>query len=303
VVEHLTFNQRVDGSIPSGLTNQQAAIPQAKDLVVTVITPTYNQAQYIAACIDSVLGQTHRAIEYLIFDACSNDGTDQVVTRYLGDSRVRYIRERDRGQSNAINKGFDLATGDIVCWLNSDDFFYDSKVLEKICGFFAQNPGVDAVTGDGYLAGADGALLSPLMAERDRVNARGMAIADYFMQPSTFWRRNDIRLDEGLSYAFDWKFFVAMYKAGKSLSYLPGYFAVYRPHEASKTTQDSAHRRHEICHVLDFAGAGLPQRIWCRIIYGLYVLSESLRLPPLKTFARLANGAMRRVSRGYVYSC
>src|SRR3954464_6613987 len=114
--------------------------PSGTALRVTVITPTYNQAPYIAACIESVLSQSHRNIEYLIYDALSNDGTEAVVANYLSDTRIRYVRERDGGQSNAINKGFDAATGDIVCWLNSDDFFYDSTVLERVCAFFADNP-------------------------------------------------------------------------------------------------------------------------------------------------------------------
>jgi glycosyltransferase involved in cell wall biosynthesis len=275
----------------------------AESLRVTVITPTYNQAQYIAACVESVLGQTHRNIEYLIYDACSNDGTDTVLARYLLDSRIRYIRARDDGQSDAINKGLDAATGDIVCWLNSDDFFFDDTVLSQVCSFFEKNPGVHAITGDGYLANVEGALVMPLTAKRDRISALGMAIADYFIQPSTFWRRNDLRLDKGLSFAFDWKFFVTMYRAGMSVVYLPTCLSVYRPHAASKTMQDSARRRWEICHVLEFAGATLAQRCWCRIVYCLYALSERLRFPPLKTVARIANIAMRRITLGRVFSC
>jgi len=275
----------------------------ADGLRVTVITPTYNQAQYIAACIDSVLRQTHCNIEYLIYDALSDDGTDAILAPYLSDPRIRYIRERDQGQSDAINKGLDAATGDIVCWLNSDDFFFDDTVLSQVCSFFSQNPGVDAVTGDGYLASVDGALVTPLTAERDRVNAWGMAIADYFMQPSTFWRRNNLRLDKGLSFTFDWKFFVTMYRTGMSIAYLPAYLSVYRPHDASKTTQDSARRRWEVWHVVEFAGASLAQRYWCWTVYGLYALSERLHFPLLKTLTWMANAAMRRVTLGRVFSC
>lgn len=277
--------------------------PSAASLRVTVITPTFNQAPYIAACIESVLGQSHRDIEYLIYDALSNDGTEGVVANYLSDPRIRYVRERDHGQSNAINKGFDAATGDIVCWLNSDDFFYDNSVLERVCTFFAAHPGTDAITGDGWLATVDGKLASPLMAEQRSINARGMAVADYFMQPATFWRRSPLRLDESLSFTFDWKFFVALYRAGNAISYVPGFFAVYRPHEASKTTQDSARRRWEVCHVVEFAGASLAQRAWCRLVFGLYALSEALRFPPLKRLTWLANAAMRRLSFGRVFSC
>jgi glycosyltransferase involved in cell wall biosynthesis len=284
-------------------TDLQSSNPTADALQVTVITPTYNQAQYIAACIESILGQTHRNIQYLVYDALSNDGTEAIVARYLSDPRMYYARAADKGQSDAINKGFQAATGDIVCWLNSDDFFFDDTVLERVCTFFARNPGVDVITGDGYLANENGTLAGPLMAKRNRINAEHTAIADYFMQPSTFWRRNDLRLDETLSYTFDWKFFVAMYRAGKSVAYLPGYFSVYRPHQASKTTQDGARRRWEVCHVVEFAGANLVQRSWCRIVYGLYALSETFQLPALKSATRMVNGMMRRISFGRVFSC
>jgi glycosyltransferase involved in cell wall biosynthesis len=283
------------------LSNQDATAGDS--LQVTVITPTYNQAQYIAACIESVLGQGHRNIQYLIYDACSNDGTEAVVAKHLADPRVRHFRERDCGQADAINKGLAAATGDIVCWLNSDDFFYDATVLDQVCRYFAANPGVDVITGDGYLAASDGTPVAPLMAVPGRINARGMAIADYFMQPSTFWRRNDLRLDQGLTFTFDWKFFVTMFRAGKVVRYMPAYLSVYRPHEASKTTQDSARRRWEVCQVLDFAGATLAQRGWCRTVYGLYALSEALCFPPLKALARMANGVARRVSLNRVFSC
>jgi glycosyltransferase involved in cell wall biosynthesis len=281
----------------------RVSVSAADCLRVTVITPTFNQAQFIAACIDSVLRQTHRNIEYLIYDALSNDGTDANLAPYLSDSRIRYIRACDEGQSDAINKGLDAATGDIVCWLNSDDFLFDDTVLSQVCEFFVQNPDIDAITGNGYLANVDGALVTPLIAKRDCINARRMANADYFMQPSTFWRRNDLRLDKTLSFTFDWKFFVTMYKAGMSIAYLPAYLSVYRPHEASKTKQDSALRRWEVCHVVEFAGAAPAQRCWCRIVYGLYALSERLRFPLLKTITWTANAVMRRITRGRVFSC
>ena len=176
-------------------------------------------------------------------------------------------------------------------------------MLERVCAFFASHPGTDAITGDGWLATVEGRLASPLMAEQKNINARGMAVADYFMQPATFWRKNPLRLDESLSFTFDWKFFVALYRAGKAISYAPGFFAVYRPHEASKTTQDSARRRWEVCHVVEFAGAGPAQRAWCRLIYGVYALSERLGFAPLKRLAWIANAVMRRLSFGRVFSC
>ena len=273
------------------------------DILVTVITPTYNQAKYIAACIESVLGQSYRNIEYLIFDACSDDGTEAVVGKYLGDARVRYVRERDNGQANAINKGLSQSRGDIICWLNSDDFFFDSEVLDKVCQIFAARSDVDVVTGDGYLAAEDGSLVSPLVvANPATLSAGGMATSYYIMQPATFWRRSELRLDENFIFAFDWKFFAQMFRECRPVYYLHEYLAVYRPHEASKTTQDNARRKYEGWLVLKFAGASPLQAGWAYLIYALYHASEKSRLPLLKSGAHFINRVMRVLSGGRIFS-
>jgi glycosyltransferase involved in cell wall biosynthesis len=272
-------------------------------LLVTVITPTYNQARYIAACIETVLSQTHRNIEYLIFDACSNDGTDAIVGKYLGDARIRYVREHDNGQASAINKGFAQSRGAIVCWLNSDDFFYDNQVLDKVCRIFASRPDVDIVTGDGYLAAEDGSLISPLVpADPATLSAAGMATSYYIVQPATFWRRSNLRLDETLTFAFDWKFFAVMFRERRPVHYLHDYLAVYRPHKASKTTQDSARRKYEVWQVLRFAGASPLQSGWAHFIYSLYAASEKSGLTLLKSSAHFLNRVMRIISGGRIFS-
>jgi glycosyltransferase involved in cell wall biosynthesis len=274
------------------------------DLLVTVITPTRNQACYIAQCVESVLGQTHRNIQYLIYDACSTDDTDKVLARYIGDPRIVYRREPDGGQSDAINKGLEAARGDIVCWLNSDDFFFDCHVLAKVCGVFAANAKIDVVTGDGYLADADGTLAEPIVvADASRISHAATRIADNFLQPATFWRRNEVRLDNRMHFVLDWRFFLDLYRTGRSFHYLPEYLAVYRLHDAGKTTQDSAARKREVCEMLGFAGAGPVPRAWAWLIYRLYALSEVLQLPAIKWLARSANIAMWYASMGRIFSC
>jgi len=277
---------------------------RSENLRVTIITPTYNQAQYIAQCIESVLQQTHRNIEYLIYDACSTDGTEQVIAPYLEDARITYRREPDNGQANAVNKGFDAATGDIVCWLNSDDFFFDSESLAKVCDIFAAHEKIDVVAGDGYAASADGVLVEQIViSDAARISYKATTITDNFLQPATFWRRNEIRLDEKLHFVLDWKFFLSLYQAGSSFYYLPEFLAVYRLHGASKTTQDSAARKNEVCEILRFSGASGAQRSWAWLIYRLYALSETLHIPAIKKIARFANIAMWRLSIGRIVSC
>jgi len=301
----MLFQQRAtDLTSPDGSASLSANARPVEALRVTVITPTYNQAPYIAQCIESVLQQTHRNIEYLIYDACSTDGTDRVIAPYLGDPRITYRREPDSGQANAINKGLDAAKGGIVCWLNSDDFFFDRETLAKVCGVFAACENIDVVTGDGYSASADGTLVAPIVVSNAaRISHRATSIADNFLQPATFWRRNELRLDESLHFVLDWKLFLCMHRIGRSFFYLPQFLAVYRLHGAGKTTQDSAARKREVCEVLRFSGAGGVQQGWAWVIYRLYALSEALRFPPIKMFARSVNIVMWYVSFGRIVSC
>ena len=91
--------------------------------LVTIVTPSYNQGQFIEETILSVLNQTYNNIQYIIIDGDSTDGTKKVLDKYKNRVDV-IISEKDKGQTDAINKGFKLAKGELVGWLNSDDIFY-----------------------------------------------------------------------------------------------------------------------------------------------------------------------------------
>lgn len=105
---------------------------------VSIITPSYNQGQFIEATIQSVLNQTYPNIEYILIDGGSTDDTMAVVDRYRDRIDI-VVHEKDNGQSDAINKGFRLATGDLVGWLNSDDILYPDGV-ERIVNLHRQHP-------------------------------------------------------------------------------------------------------------------------------------------------------------------
>ena len=99
---------------------------------ISVITPTKNQFRFIEETIISVLSQDYENIEYIIVDGGSTDGTQEIIRRY--DDSVTWISEPDQGQVDAINKGINMATGEILCYLNSDDL-YEPNTLKKV-GFF-----------------------------------------------------------------------------------------------------------------------------------------------------------------------
>ena len=110
-----------------------AHVSPMKSPLVTVVTPSYNQGRFIRATIESVLSQDYPNLEYIIMDGGSTDETAAVVNDYA--SRLTWISEKDRGQSHAINKGFRMAKGEIVSWLNSDDYIRSVQPLEADLSF------------------------------------------------------------------------------------------------------------------------------------------------------------------------
>jgi len=109
-----------------------------KDILITIVTPSYNQGQFIEATILSVLNQTHKNIQYIIVDGGSTDQTMEVVNKYKDQIDI-IIHEKDKGQTDAINKGFKLAKGELLGWINSDDILYPDCV-EKIVKAYLEKP-------------------------------------------------------------------------------------------------------------------------------------------------------------------
>jgi glycosyltransferase involved in cell wall biosynthesis len=104
---------------------------------ISIITPTLNRASYLERAILSVLSQNYPDLEYIVVDGGSNDGTLEILKKYSAE--VQYVSEKDRGQSDAINKGLRIASGDILGYINSDDE-YEPGALLHVGRFFQQNP-------------------------------------------------------------------------------------------------------------------------------------------------------------------
>ena len=105
---------------------------------VSIVTPSYNQGQFIEATIKSVLAQTYKNIEYIVIDGGSTDQTMEIVSKYRDQIDI-VVHEKDKGQSDAINKGFKAGTGDLVGWINSDDILYPDCV-ERIVNMYREHP-------------------------------------------------------------------------------------------------------------------------------------------------------------------
>ena len=273
--------------------------------LVSVITPSFNQGEFIGKTISSVLGQTYPHVEYLIIDGESTDETDEVVRSFIETHpQIRYVSEADDGQAHAINKGLSMANGEIVCWLNSDDYYWDEQVLTTVVDHFLKHSEVDLISGDGYAVDRDGSLLGPIsLPDPRRFSLRYLKLSDFILQPATFWRRRDLRLDEALNYTFDWKFFFDLFSSGTSCLYLRHYLACYRFHDASKTIGDTAARKWEVHQMARYTGAGLGQRVWTWLVFSGFWLTERTGVGVFRTIARGANFVMKQISGGWIYSC
>lgn len=125
-----------------------------KNPKISIITPSYNQSNYLEETILSVINQNYKNIEYIIIDGQSSDDSVNIIKKYQ-NNLTYWISEKDKGQSDAIHKGFQKATGDIICWLNSDDFFVQGA-LKNVANHFEKNPKVDILIGDGMYADKKG---------------------------------------------------------------------------------------------------------------------------------------------------
>lgn len=121
---------------------------------ITIITVCYNRKATIEKAIQSVLSQNYPDIEYIIIDGNSKDGTQEIIESYK-DRISKYISEPDKGMYDAINKGFQLATGDIIGLMHSDDEFYDRKAISRIAARFENDDTIDGVYGDGIYVSND----------------------------------------------------------------------------------------------------------------------------------------------------
>ena len=175
-----------------------------KEILVSIVTPSYNQGRFIEDTILSVKNQDYLNIEHIVVDGKSTDNTLKILKKYGGTYNMSWISEPDEGQSDAVNKGFEMAKGEVIGWLNSDDVYFYKDVIFYIVNQFKTLQDVDVIYGDDVFIGKDGTILSVNRVPNWNYNRllRGRSLP----QPATFLRRNVILenpINEKLKYSMD----------------------------------------------------------------------------------------------------
>lgn len=236
---------------------------------IQIVTPSYNQGEFIEESILSVISQKGDfSIDYVIVDGGSTDNSLDVIKKYdalikegkwpvqCRGIHYRWVSEKDNGQSDAINKGFSMAEGDIAAWLNSDDFYMPGAFAAAL-GAFQEDEALAMVYGDGELVGKSGNVKMEYDAEPVFDLWKLIHLYDFILQPSVFMRRQALKragyLDEKLHYIMDWELWIRLSRFGK-VRHLPERLSCARVYPEAKTQASGIKRWREIR--------------WCSITYG-----------------------------------
>jgi glycosyltransferase involved in cell wall biosynthesis len=228
------FEQYPPRELKTPASYSQGSLNAGANMTVAIVTPSYNHADYIGETIESVLSQNVEALSYHVQDGASTDRTADILDSYAG--RLTWDSQPDRGQTHAINLGFERVSGEIMAYLNSDDCLLPGTIA-YVQNYFANNPNVDIVYGhrifiDRYGLEVGRAVLPPHDSE-------AIKWADYIPQETMFWRRSVwdavAPFDESFNFALDWDFILRAADKGFRFVRLPRFLGAFRVHDQQKT--------------------------------------------------------------------
>jgi glycosyltransferase involved in cell wall biosynthesis len=239
---------------------------------ISIITPSFNQAEYLEKTIESVLSQNYPNLEYIVIDGGSTDGSLEIIKKY--SKKITYwVSEKDRGQSHAINKGFSRATGDIMAWINSDDIYLPGT-LKLVAGIFQSCPELSwitsapsTITPDGYINYMARTPIYVRFFIRNGWHIK--SLLGFIMQEGTFWRRelwvkSNAKIDEKSHYIMDmqlWQLFSSYTK----LVPISACLAAYRLNPARKNNDNHEKYYSEMNYRLPLVFSFVIKYVWRQI--------------------------------------
>jgi len=255
---------------------------------ITLVTPSYNQGNFIEETIRSVLDQQYPNLEYIIMDGCSTDGTVDILRKY--EKQLVWRSEQDRGQSDALNKGFRMGSGEIFAFINSDDV-YAPGALHKVGIFFADHPQACWLTGRCRIVDPHGREFRKLITAYKNfwllfTSYAVLLVIDYISQPATFWRRQVVErigpFDETLHYSMDYDYSLRVGKEYQ-LWVMNDTLASFRIHPSSKSGQIEDHFNTDLSIAQRYSKSGFQvglHRLHNQLIISAYSLMQKGSKPP-----------------------
>lgn len=219
---------------------------------ISVVVPSFNQGQYLEETILSVIGQRYPNLELIVIDGGSTDNSLEIINKYSEHISYWHSR-RDQGQGDAVNQGMGISSGDVVCWLNSDDMYLPGTLLDIGSRFHRCTDGCHLIYGGAIEFGSDGGRPYGTGHPSETFNGSKLTYWDFVIQPSAFWTRNLWRevgnIDVTYRYVLDWDWFLRASKF-TSFEYVPRFYSLYRFHPTHKTSIGGEERRKEIMKVV-----------------------------------------------------
>lgn len=215
----------------------EPAVAPADPPLISIVTPSYNQASFLRETMGSVLDQGYPRLEYVVQDGGSTDGTVELLQEQEG-ALTAWESKRDEGQADAVNQGMRRVNGDILAWLNSDDLLLPGA-LAYVASYFDAHPEVDVVYGHRILIDAEGREIGRwVLPPHDDETLRW---ADYVPQETLFWRRRIWEaaggfVDDEFHFALDWDLLLRFAGAGARMARLPRFLGAFRIHDLQKNT-------------------------------------------------------------------
>ncbi|WPO45825.1 glycosyltransferase family 2 protein [Pseudomonas sp. S1Bt23] len=205
--------------------------------LISIVIPSFNQGQYIGRTLRSILSQSYSNIEIIVQDNCSTDNTSDVVASFASD-KISFHSEKDKGQADAINRGFQRSSGEILYYLNSDDMLLPNS-LEFIVREFEGGPYIDCIYGNRLIIDEWDRLVGRWVLPYHDENL--LHAIDYIPQETLFWRRSlwtrvGGRVDDTLSFALDWDMLLCFVKNNAHFRHVPYFLGAFRIHSDQKTT-------------------------------------------------------------------
>ncbi|MFB3764905.1 MAG: glycosyltransferase family 2 protein [Methanotrichaceae archaeon] len=209
--------------------------------LVSIITPSFNQDKFIEYAILSVKNQCYPNIEHIIIDGRSTDNTLDIIRKYEGEYNLRWISEPDQGQSDAINKGFKMAKGEIIGWINSDDAYFSKYTIDKVAKFFEDHEKATIAYGDAIYIDSKNTVIR-ILPVLPAFKYSALKTQNVLAQPSVFFKKcivDEYKLNPFLHHAMDYDFWLRIGEHNKFFR-INEILSCFRLHEASKTMAQSS---------------------------------------------------------------